>query len=282
MIMIFTKGDSEILNAMWEGCVGVVNSKDLIVELEGNVLCLTLNRPEVLNAFSREMMDGIMEALKWAKASDEIRAIVLSGAGRAFSSGGDIKKKGNSTPVSTYDHLSRSKELILAMSELEVPIVAAVHGYAAGGGACLAVACDIILAAEDSKFFFSFAKIGLIPDTGGMFFLPRTLGLYRAKELMFNPKPLEAATAYQWGMVNHIFPADQLLEEAKRYARELAAGPSRAIGYMKKVANQALVSDLSEVLQMEATTQAVVQSTEDHKEGIRAFIEKRKPSFQGR
>jgi 2-(1,2-epoxy-1,2-dihydrophenyl)acetyl-CoA isomerase len=253
-----------------------MSSEELVIEQVGNVLTIKLNRPEVLNAFTLEMKHEILGALELAKSNDEIGAVLFSGSGRSFSAGGDVRRMSNATPVSVYDQMCISKELILAMTELDVPIITAVQGYAAGGATGLVLASDIIFAAEDSKFFFSFARIGLIPDTGGMFFLPRTLGIYRAKEVMFNPKPIPATTAYQWGMVNHIYPAEQLLAESMKYAQELAEGPRRAIAQMKKLANRALICDLSDVLEMEGSAQAVLISTEDHKKGLKAFIDKQK------
>lgn len=260
----------------------VVNRQDLSASLNGNVLKIELNRPSALNAFSPDMMEGMLESLQLAKTSEEIRAVLLTGAGRAFSSGGDVKGMGQGTPVRTYDHIGRLNQVILAMSELEVPIVAAVQGYAAGAGVCLALACDLVMAAENSKFVLSFSKVGLISDGGALYFLPRTIGLYRAKEALFLAEPIEAATAHAWGMVNRLVPTDQLAEEAMKYAGKLAQGPSRAVGMIKKIANRALISDLSGILEMERITQATIQSTDDHKEGVRSFIEKRAPHFEGK
>jgi 2-(1,2-epoxy-1,2-dihydrophenyl)acetyl-CoA isomerase len=259
-----------------------MNREDIIVQLEENVLSITLNRPNALNAFSRDMMEGIMEALQMAKSNPEIRAILLSGEGRSFSAGGDIKRMGKKTPVDTYDHIGRLNEVILAMAELDVPIVAAVHGYAAGAGVCLAMACDNILAADNSKFILSFSKVGLVSDGGGLFFLPRTIGLYRAKEVLFNAEPIEASTALDWGMINRLYPPDQLLSEAMNYTKKLAEGPGRAIAMIKKIANRAIVSDLAAILEMERSAQSMIQSTDDHKEGVEAFTEKRLPRFQGK
>ncbi|BCJ86655.1 enoyl-CoA hydratase/isomerase family protein [Effusibacillus dendaii] len=257
--------------------------QDLIAKQDGNVLCLTLNRPESLNAFSPDMMEGMLEAVEYARKNEGVRAVLLSGAGRAFSAGGDVKGMGQgSTPLLTYDHVGRLNRLVTAMSELEVPIVAAVHGYAAGAGVCLALACDNILAAEDSKFVLSFSKVGLIADGGGLFFLPRTIGLYRAKELLFNAEPIDAQTALNWGMVNRLYPANRLMEEALSYAQKLANGPSRSIGMIKKIANKSLMADLAAILETERMTQAMIRTTEDHKEGVQAFIEKRSPNFKGR
>ncbi|MCF8565236.1 enoyl-CoA hydratase [Alicyclobacillus tolerans] len=255
--------------------------KDILSHVEDHVLHLTLNRPDSLNAFSPDMMDGLLEGVQLAKSSPDIRAILLTGAGRAFSAGGDVKSMGVPSPARVYDHIGHFNEVILAMAKVEVPIVAAVHGWAAGAGVNLALASDIIYAAQDSKFVLSFSKIGLISDGGGLFFLPRTIGLYRAKEVLFNAEPFTAEQAMQWGMVNRTFPADQLMDEAKNYAKKLAAGPTRSVSMIKTIANRALVSDLAAVLEMERTSQTVTQSSADHKEGVQAFVEKRPPKFTG-
>lgn len=255
---------------------------DLLVKLEGPVLHITLNRPDALNAFSADMMLGMLKAIQFAKETEAVRAVLLTGSGRSFSSGGDVKGMGSGTPLKTYDHIGRLNQVILAMTELEVPVIAAIHGYAAGAGVCLALACDLILAAQDSKFVLSFSKVGLISDGGALYFLPRTIGLYRAKEALFLAEPIAATLAMEWGMVNHLFPAEELLEEAKKYAVKVANGPSRAIGSIKMIANRSLLTDLAGILEMERITQATIQSTEDHKEGVLAFLEKRKPEFKGK
>lgn len=257
-------------------------SKDVLIEVEGRVISVTLNRPEALNALSSDMREGLMGAIRTAKENDEIRAMLITGAGRSFCSGGDVKGMGNATPAMMYDHLGKLNELILAMAELEKPIISAVHGYAAGAGVCLALACDQVLAADDAKFVLSFSKVGLISDGGGLYFLPRTLGVYRAKELLFNAEPISAKQAQDWGMVNRLYPAEQLREEAMSYAQKLAAGPTRTYSLIKKIANQALMSDLADVLEMERATQSMIGTTEDHKEGVQAFLEKRQPRFQGK
>ncbi|MDW7674170.1 MAG: enoyl-CoA hydratase-related protein [Bacillota bacterium] len=258
-----------------------MEEKHLKVAIEGKIMWLTLNRPEALNALSANMRDEFMKAFDEAKNNPDIRVLILSGEGRAFCTGGDVKGMGIASPVGIYNKLEGINTLIMAMTELEKPIIAAVHGYAAGAGVCLAMACDQILAADDSKFVLSFAKVGLISDGGGLFFLPRTLGVYRAKELFFNADPIDAAKAMEWGMVNRIYPAEELRTEALKYAQKIASGPSKAFGMMKKIANRALTADLAEILEVERTTQAMIASTKDHKEGVAAFKEKRKPAFTG-
>lgn len=253
----------------------------LLVNIEGPVLRLTLNRPESLNAFSPDMIQGLTKAFQDAAENREIRVVVLSGAGRSFSAGGDVKTMGTSSPIHVYDHIGRLNECILAMKKLEKPIIAAVHGFAAGAGFNLALACDLIIASEESKFVLSFSQVGLISDGGGLYFLPRLIGPYRAKELLFSGEPITAQTAFEYGIVNHIFPLDQLEEEAGKYAIKLSKGAGKAYGLIKKIADQAATSSLSEILEQERITQTMLVTTEDHLEGVTAFKEKRKPEFKG-
>ncbi|MBU8905650.1 enoyl-CoA hydratase/isomerase family protein [Desertibacillus haloalkaliphilus] len=244
-------------------------------------MSLTLNRPEALNAFSPEMISGLQAAIEDAKTNEDVRVVVISGAGRSFSAGGDVKNMGVAEPVDAYNHIGRLNELILAMKELEKPIIASVHGFAAGAGFNLALATDLILAAEESKFVLSFSKVGLISDGGGLYFLPRLVGVHRAKELLLNADPIDAKRAKEWGIVNQLYPQEQLQEETIRYATQLAQGPSKAFGFIKKMTDQALTSNLAEILEQERITQAMIVTTKDHKEGVRAFKEKRTPNFQG-
>lgn len=259
-----------------------MGNQHLLVNVEDGIMQLTLNRPESLNAFSPDMIDGMKEALNEAKQNDEIRVVTLSGAGRAFSAGGDVKGMGEGTPSVVYEHIGRLNELILQMTDLEKPIIAVVHGFCAGAGVCLAMACDQIVAAQDSKFVLSFSRVGLISDGGGLFFLPRTLGTFRAKELLFNAEPISAEKAQSWGMVNFVYVTDELREKALAYAGKLAQGPSRAYGLIKRIANRALTADLKEILEVERTTQGITATSEDHKEGVAAFKEKRNPVFKGK
>lgn len=251
----------------------------LNVSQKGAVLSLQLNRPESLNAFSPEMIEGLIREIKGAAENPEVGAVLLSGAGRSFSAGGDVKTMGQANPVETYNHIGKLNELVLAMKALEKPIVSAVHGFAAGAAFNLALAGDIILAAEDSKFVMSFSQVGLISDGGGLYFLPRLIGPYRAKELFFSGEPISAAKAHEWGIVNQLHPLDELEQQAFGYAEKLANGPSKAYGMLKRITDQSLTSGLEEILEQERITQAMMVTTEDHLEGVAAFKEKRKPTF---
>ncbi|WP_010530156.1 enoyl-CoA hydratase/isomerase family protein [Lentibacillus jeotgali] len=257
-------------------------SDHLIVEIQDGIMQIKLNRPQSLNAFSSEMISGLKKALSKAKTDMNIRVVTIAGSGRAFSAGGDVKGMGRRTPLGTYEHLGNLNELIILMKELEKPIVAAVHGYAAGAGFNLALACDMILAADGSKFVLSFSKVGLISDGGGLYFLPRLIGTYRAKELLFNAEPISVEEAYSLGIVNHIYPFEDFEQKVMEYSAKLAAGPSTAFGFIKKIADQSLQSSLAEVLEQERISQATVATTEDHAEGILAFKEKRSSNFVGK
>ncbi|MGD6816930.1 enoyl-CoA hydratase/isomerase family protein [Metabacillus sp. 84] len=254
----------------------------LLAEQNGPVLFLTLNRPESLNSFSPEMILGLTDALKNAEANEEIKAIVLSGAGRSFSAGGDVKMMGQVTGRQLYDHLGKLNECVITMKNLSKPVIAAVHGFAAGAAFNLALACDMIIAADDSQFVMSFAQVGLISDGGGLYCLPRLIGPQRAKELFFSGEPIDAVTASSYGIVNKTVPLAQLEDEARSYAFRLAQGPVQAFGHMKRIMEQAFSSTLEDILEQERLTQAMMIETADHREGVAAFKEKRKPVFQGK
>ncbi|MBE4908960.1 enoyl-CoA hydratase [Bacillus luteolus] len=257
-------------------------NQHLLINIDGPVMSLTLNRPDSLNAFSSEMILGLTEAIKSAGENEEVRVVVLSGAGRSFSAGGDVKTMGEASAVQGYDHIGKLNECILAMKDLEKPIIAAVHGFAAGAGFNLALACDLIVAAEDSKFALSFSQVGLISDGGGLYFLPRLIGPYRAKQLFFSGEPITANVAFELGIVNQVLPVEALEEGTKKLATKLASGPSKAFGMMKKIADHSFNSSLSEILEQERITQTMMIQTEDHLEGVAAFKEKRKPVFKGK
>lgn len=259
-----------------------MGKEDLLVSIEGSIMSLTLNRPDSLNAFSPDMILGLQEAIKEAETNPEVRVIVVSGAGRSFTAGGDVKTMGESSATQVYDHIGRLNQLILAMKETEVPIIAAVHGFAAGAGFNLALACDLIIAAQDSKFALSFSQVGLISDGGGSYFVTRLLGSHLAKQFFFSGEPVSAERLYRLGVINHLVPLENLQEETIKFASRLAQGPTKAYGMMKKLINHSLTASLEEILEQERITQTMMVTTEDHQEGIAAFKEKRKPVFKGK
>ena len=258
-----------------------LSQEDLLVTIESGIMSLTLNRPDRLNAFSPDMILGLTKAFQRAQEDADIRVIVLSGAGRSFSAGGDVKTMGAGHATEVYEHIGKLNELILTMKATEKPIIAAVHGFAAGAGFNLALACDHIIAADDSQFALSFAQVGLISDGGGSYFVTRLVGPHLAKEFFFSAEPIKAERLYQLGVINALVPADQLKEEVLKRAAKLSVGPGKAYGMMKKIIDHAMTSSLEEILEQERITQTMMVTTEDHQEGIAAFKEKRRPQFKG-
>jgi 2-(1,2-epoxy-1,2-dihydrophenyl)acetyl-CoA isomerase len=254
----------------------------LLVEKLGPVLSLTLNRPESLNAFSPEMILDLKSSILEAQNDPDTQVILLSGAGRSFSAGGDVKTMGQAGPVQVYEHIGRLNELILTMRASEKPIIAAVHGFAAGAGVNLALACDLIVAAEDSKFALSFSQVGLVSDGGGSYLLSRLVGPHLAKQFFFSAEPIPAERLYQLGVINYLYPLEKLQEETTLLAMKLARGPGKAFGMQKKLIDHSFTATLEEILEQERITQTLMVQTEDHQEGIAAFKEKRKPEFKGK
>jgi len=252
----------------------------LLIQVEDGVMHITLNRPDSLNAFSPEMMVGLKEAISKAGSDDAIRVVTLSGAGRSFCAGGDVKTMGSAGAMETYQHIGKLNELILSMKNLEKPIIACIHGFAAGAGFNLALACDLILAAENSEFVMSFSQVGLVSDGGGSYFLPKLIGPYQAKELLFSANSITVDHAHSLGIVNHVYPEEEFEKEVQIFADGIANGPITAFGFIKKLVDQSSTASLAEILEQERITQATVVSTNDHKEGVQAFKEKRRPDFR--
>ncbi len=250
------------------------------VERVGAVQTITLNRPDVLNAFNRALHKALREALKEAR-DPEVRAVVLTGAGRGFSAGQDLKEFGETPDIS--DALRDSYHPnVLAIRELEKPVIAAVNGVCAGAGLSLACVCDFRIAADDAGFVPGFIGIGLVPDAGGTYFLNRLLGPSRAFEWMSSNRKLSAAEAHAWGLVSEVVPADALAPRAAELAASYAARPTRGIGMTKRLFDHAGNATLEEQLELEAQLQAAATQTEDFREGVAAFLEKRPPQFKGR
>lgn len=251
------------------------------IDTIGAVQVLTLNRPESLNAFSPEMILGLTNALKEADTNPDIKVIVLRGAGRAFSAGGDVKTMGTASTSEVYDHIGVLNDCILTIKGIGLPIVAAVHGFAAGAGFNLALACDLIIASDDSKFALSFSQVGLISDGGGSYFLPKLIGPHLSKEFFFTAEPIPAERLYQLGVINKLVSPENLQDEVMKMANRLSSGPTKAYGQMKRIIDYSLTTTLSDTLERERITQTMMISTQDHREGVAAFTEKRKPRFIG-
>jgi 2-(1,2-epoxy-1,2-dihydrophenyl)acetyl-CoA isomerase len=248
---------------------------------EGAVLTITLNRPDVLNAFNSDMHKALAAALKEARGLD-VRAVVITGAGRGFCVGQDLTE----FREASGDIGSRLRETyhpnILAIRALEKPVIAAVNGPAAGAGMSFACACDLRIAADSASFVPAFINIGLVPDSGGSYFVTRILGAARAFEWLTSGRKLTAAEAHTWGLVSEVVEADALAARAAEVAAQLAALPTRGIGMTKRLIDHALNATLEQQLEREAELQAAATQTVDCREGVAAFLEKRPPSFQGR
>lgn len=251
------------------------------VSRDGAVQTITLNRPDVLNAFNKAMHDGLAAALKEAR-DPEVRAVVLTGAGRGFCVGQDLTEFREAPGDIGHRLRSTYHPNILAIRTLEKPVIAAVNGAAAGAGLSFACACDIRIAADSASFVPAFVNVGLVPDSGGTFFVTRLLGPSRAFEWLTSGRKLSAAEAHAWGLVSEVVEGDGLAAWAAELAAELAAMPTRAIGMTKRLVDQAMSSTLEDQLEREAQLQAAATQSEDFREGVSAFLEKRGPRFQGR
>jgi 2-(1,2-epoxy-1,2-dihydrophenyl)acetyl-CoA isomerase len=246
----------------------------------GAVQTIVLNRPEKLNAFTRAVHDGLREALREAR-DPEVRAVVLTGAGRGFSAGQDLGEFGEMPDVGAGLRATYHPN-VLAIRALEKPVIAAVNGVCAGAGLSLACACDVRLAADAAFFVPGFVGIGLVPDSGGTYFVHRLLGAARAFEWMTSNRRLTAAEAHAWGLVSEVVEADAFAGRVAEYAAAVAAGPTRAIGMTKRLFDHADTATLEEQLELEAQLQAAAAQGEDFREGVAAFGEKRAPEFRGR
>jgi 2-(1,2-epoxy-1,2-dihydrophenyl)acetyl-CoA isomerase len=248
---------------------------------DGAVLTITLNRPDVLNAFNAAMHQALSAALNVAKA-DDVRAVVVTGAGRGFCVGQDLTEF-REAPGDIGERLRGNYHPnILALRRLEKPVLAAVNGPAAGAGLSFACACDLRLAAVSATFVPAFINIGLVPDSGGTYFVRRLLGTARAFDWMTSGRRLSAAEALDWGLVSEVVPDEKLAERAAERAAELAAMPTRGVGLTKRLLDHAENATLEEQLELEAQLQTAATQTADFREGVDAFLEKREPRFEGR
>lgn len=260
--------------------------KAILFTIENDVAWVTLNRPEQRNAVNGDMRDELIHVLTDARLNPDIRALVITGAGKGFCTGADLsgpRREGPTGPGVTREVMkSSSQRLIRALWDLEKPVVAAVNGVAAGLGSHLAFASDFVIAAEGVRFIEVFVRRGIAVDAGGAYLLPRLVGLQKAKELIYFGGDLPAAEAQAIGLVSKVVPADQLEAAAREWAETLAQGPTLAIGMSKRLLNRSLESDIDTALEEEALVQTIVTQSEDTKEGMTAFMERRSPKFSGR
>jgi 2-(1,2-epoxy-1,2-dihydrophenyl)acetyl-CoA isomerase len=251
------------------------------VSREGAVLTITLNRPDVLNAINEAVHEGLRDALRQAR-SDNVRAVVLTGAGRGFCVGQDLTEF-REAPTDISERLRRFYHPnVQAIRALEKPVIAAVNGVAAGAGLSLACVCDLRIAADSASFVPAFIGIGLVPDSGGTLFIQRLLGTPRAFDWMTTNRKLTAAEALDWGLVNEVVEADRLAAHVAEVAATFASLPTRAIGMTKRLFDHAATATLDEQLALEAQLQTAATRSEDFREGVAAFLEKREPAFKGR
>jgi 2-(1,2-epoxy-1,2-dihydrophenyl)acetyl-CoA isomerase len=261
----------------------------VLIEDAQGVRTITLNRPGALNAFNETLKDELIAALKAAARDKSVRCLVITGAGRAFCAGQDLKDRtdradqgGGVGPVSFSASLrDKYNPMILTIRTMEKPVIAAVNGVAAGAGCSLALACDLRVVADKATFIQAFVKIGLVPDSGATFLLPRLVGLGKALELAFTGDPLDAGTALALGVANSVVPGEALLTATMDLATRLAQAPTRAVGLTKRAMNRALLVDLESALDYEADMQEIAGRGPDFAEGVSAFMEKRQPRFTG-
>jgi len=252
----------------------------ILYEVRNGVAYLTLNRPDKLNAFTEQMNSEIQKALKQAAADDEVRCLVITGAGRAFCSGEDL---GGVTEELDHGEVLRKRyaPMMKMLHRFEKPVVAALNGVAAGAGMSLALACDFRLASEKASFVQAFIHVGLLPDAGNLYYLPRLIGHAKALELAVLGEKVTANQALDLGLVTKVIAEDVWEQEVQAFAERLASMPTKAIGLIKRYMNESWHASFENYLEKEAHGQRIAGLTADHKEGVRAFLEKRKPQFKG-
>ena len=255
----------------------------ILLKIENYIATITLNRPEVFNSFNREMALLMQQILDDCAKDDNVRGIVITGSGKAFCAGQDLKEV--TTPELNPGFRKILEEhynpIIERIRTIEKPIVAAVNGVAAGAGANIALACDIVVAAESASFIQAFSKIGLVPDSAGTFFLPRLIGFQKASALMMLGDKVSAAEALNLGMIYKFYPVAIFEEEVHKIATTLANMPTKAIGLTKRLLNESLSNNLQQQLALESDLQIEASSSNDYQEGVNAFMEKRTPEFKG-
>ncbi len=256
----------------------------IVLKIEDNIGFITLNRPEVFNSFNREMALEMQSALDKCAEDTAVRVIVITGNGKAFCAGQDLKEVTTPELMPGFRKILEEhyNPIITRIRNIEKPVVCAVNGVAAGAGANIALACDIVVAAENAAFIQAFSKIGLVPDSAGTFFLPRLIGFQKASALMMLGDKVGAREAFEIGMIYKFYPVALFDEEVQKLAATLAKMPTHAIALTKKLLNKSMVNDLQQQLEMESDLQIESADSYDYNEGVNAFIEKRQPEFKGR
>lgn len=261
-------------------------AEELLFDVQDNIAVMTLNRPEALNAFTPAMLEGWVARLEEAQARDDVRALVVTGAGRGFCSGGDVKRMGegadNAPGPIKHGLWTRTQMVAKRMIQFDKPAIAAINGVAAGGGLDIALCCDIRTAAESARMAETYARIALLPGAGGAWFLPRIVGKARALEMLWTCEFVEAKAALEIGLVSHVWPDAELMDRTLALAGRIARGAPLSNRLIKRTLNQGLETDLWTHLDQISSHIAAIRSSEDHVEAIRAFKEKREPVFKGR
>ena len=263
----------------------MTETHELLYEVKDRIATLTLNRPDKLNAFTRPMIEGWAWALAEAQRDPEVNVVVVTGAGRAFCAGGDVGRmgEGEPTPLEHKNELwVKVHQIPKTLEMMDKPVIAMVNGLAVGAGMGMALQCDLRVASEEARFATGYVKVGLLPGDGDAFFLPRLVGIAKALELLWTGDFVEAREAERLGIVNKVVPAGDLRQYTYELARKIADGPQIAIQLTRRLAYQSLRLDLRTHLDLVSSHMAVVRDTEDHREGVRAFKEKRPPKFTGR
>lgn len=255
----------------------------ILSELKNKVMVITLNRADKFNSFNREMALQLHDALDKAELDEAVRAIVLTGTGKAFCAGQDLAEAIDPNGPGIFRIVDEHyNPIILRLRKIEKPIIAAVNGVAAGAGANIALACDIVTATNSASFIQAFSKIGLIPDSGGTFFLPRLIGFQRASALMMTGDKVNAADALQMGMIYKVYPDESFLSDVLAFADNLAAMPTKGLGLTKRLLNESVYNTHDKQLAREGQVQVDAAATYDYSEGVNAFLKKRKPEFKGK
>ena len=262
-------------------------SKSVLYEQDDRIVKITLNRPDTRNALSGDIIEGLVEYIQKADKDKNVGCVILTGAGKSFSSGGNLQEIKDMT---TKDQMTQAQledwyrfgiqKIPLTMNSIDVPVIAAVNGHAIGAGNDLCTMCDIRIAGEDAKFSESFLRIGIIPGDGGSWFLPKIIGLARANEMILTCDVLDANKALDWGLVSKVVPNENLIVEAQQLAKKIAAQPPEACRRAKRLLRMSQNVPLQDALEMAASQQSMLQQLDDHREAIEALLEKRKPNYK--
>jgi len=260
-----------------------MNKRPIIIEIKNNIAFIALNRPDVFNSFNREMALSLQNELDVCNDNKEIRAIVITGNGKAFCAGQDLKEVTSPELNPGFKKILEEhyNPIVSRIRNIKKPIIAAVNGVAAGAGANIALSCDLVIASENASFIQAFSKIGLIPDSGGTYFLPRLIGFQKASAMMMLGDKVSADEAERIGMIYKVIPSEKFDEEVKKIAYRTAQMPTQALGFIKQLLNRSMDNTLEAQLEFESKLQIESAHSNDYNEGVNAFVEKRKPNFKG-